>query len=202
LPPIAKPAETSRPVHDLIRTRWSPRAFGPTPVPADALVAIMEAGRWAASSNNVQPWRYLVATAADSEGHAALVKAFNARNQRWTASAPVLMVVLAHRTVQPDDKPNAHAWYDAGAATAQMAMQATALGLHMHQAAGIDRDYVRASLGVPEDVDIIAGLALGYQGDAANLPEDLAAREVEPRKRRPLDETFYGARFNTPLKVG
>lgn len=199
---VHKPAETSRPVHDIIRNRWSPRAFAPTPVPADALVSVMEAGRWAASSNNVQPWRFVVGTTADPDAHAALVKAFNVRNQRWTQFAPVLMVVLARRTAENDDKPNAHAWYDTGAAVAQMAAQATALNLRMHQAAGIDRDYIRAELAVPADYDIIAGLALGYQGDPSALPDDLAARETEPRKRRALAETFFTGRFGAPLKLG
>ena len=88
---LEKPATTSVPVMDVVRDRWSPRSFASTPVPAAALTAVLEAGRWAASSNNGQPWRWIVATSADPAAIATAVSCFNARNQRWTKTAPVLM---------------------------------------------------------------------------------------------------------------
>ena len=91
MPPIEKPASTSVPVHELIRNRWSPRSFADRAVPPETLTAILEAGRWAASSNNAQPWRFIVATRQDPAALAAAVGCFNARNQRWTRTAPVLV---------------------------------------------------------------------------------------------------------------
>ena len=196
-----KPAVTSTPVHPLIRDRWSPRAFADHLVPRDTVVAVLEAGRWAASSNNGQPWRWIVATKDDPGAHAKAVACFSPRNQRWVSHAPVVMFVCARRTFEANGNPNPHSWYDAGAAAAQIGLQATALGLVVHQAAGIDRDKVRAEYGVPEDVDVCAGLALGYQGDPDLLPEELPGREREPRKRKPLGELVFSNVFGTPAKL-
>src|SRR5262245_28697889 len=140
---LKKPAQTSVPVHELIRERWSPRAFADKPVSKNDLTAILEAGRWAPSSNNGQPWRFIVATRDDAAAHAAAVAGFNARNQRWTKAAPVLMFVCARKAFEANGNPNAHAWYDAGAAAALMIVEAESRGLRVHQAAGIERDKIR-----------------------------------------------------------
>jgi nitroreductase len=196
-----KPAATGRPVHELIRARWSPRAFADRPVAADSILVVLEAGRWAASSNNAQPWRWIIATKDDAEGHATALACFTPRNQRWTRHAPVLMFVCARRTFEANGNPNAHAWYDAGAAAAQMSLQATALSLVIHQAAGIERDKVRAAYAVPEEFDICTGMALGYQGDPDSLPDELPNREREPRTRKPLAELVFAGAFGTPARM-
>jgi nitroreductase len=197
----AKPAETSRPVHELIRARWSPRAFADRPVSRDDLLSLLEAGRWAPSSNNAQPWRWILATKDDAEAHAAAVGCFGVRNQRWVRNAPVLIFVCARRTFEANGNANAHAWYDAGAASAMMCVQATALGLFVHQAAGIERDKIRATYEVPEEFDVCAGMAIGYQGDPDSLPEELPGREREPRKRKPLDELVFAGKFGAPARL-
>ncbi len=199
---LKKPAQTSTPVHDLIRERWSPRSFADKAIPAADLMAVLEAGRWAASSNNGQPWRFIVATSADAAGFAAALEGFNARNQRWAKTAPVLVFACARKTFEANGNPNAHAWYDTGAAIATLTLEAESRGLRVHQAAGIERDKVRATFGVPEEFDIAIGIAVGYQGDPDALPEELPGREREPRVRKPLADIVFQGKFGTPAKLG
>ncbi|MGE0630246.1 MAG: nitroreductase family protein [Hyphomicrobiaceae bacterium] len=198
---LKKPAETAAPLHDLIRERWSPRAFVTKPVPADVLHSVLEAGRWAASSNNAQPWRIILATIDDPAGHATAVGCFNERNQRWSRNAPVLMFPCVRKTFEANGNPNAHAWYDTGAFAAQMTLQAEALGLRVHQAAGIVRDKIRATYAVPDEFDICTGIAMGYQGDPDSLVEDLPSRERENRVRKPLADIVFSGSFGKPAKV-
>lgn len=199
---LKKSAETSAPVNALIRERWSPRAFAGKPVGGTDLTAILEAGRWAASSNNGQPWRFIVATSADPAAHAAALAGFNARNQRWAKTAPVLVFACARKAFEASGNPNLHAWYDTGAAVALMTIEAEARGLKVHQCAGIERDKVRAAYGVPDEFDICTGFVIGYQGDADSLPEELPGREKEPRARKPLGEIAFSGTFGTPAKLG
>jgi len=198
--PLAKPAVTSRPLHALIGNRWSPRAFADKPVSRDDLVAVLEAARWAASCANGQPWRFIVARKGDAHHEAALA-GFDAGNQRWTKFAPVLIFGCARKTFERNGAPNNHAWYDLGAAMAQLTAQAQALGLVVHQAGGIERDVVRANFNVPDEFDIVVGAALGYQGDPASLPDDLSAREREARMRKPLQEILFAGRFGEPSPI-
>lgn len=198
---LEKPAQTSIPLTPLLRERWSPRAFQAKAVSKTDLTAILEAGRWAASSNNGQPWRFIVATSDDAAGHAAGLAGFNARNQRWVKAAPVLIFACARKTFEANGNANAHYWYDTGAAVALMTIEAEARGLKVHQCAGIERETIRATYGVPEEFDICTGFVIGYQGDAAALPEELPGREQEPRARKPLAEIAFSGKFGTPAKL-
>lgn len=196
---LLKPAVTSRPVHDLIRDRWSPRAFADAPVSRDEVTAFLEAARWTASCNNAQPWRFVVAIREDAKAWEAALAGFNVRNQRWAKLAPVLVFVCARKTFEANGSPNGHAWYDAGAAVAQLTLQCQAMGLVVHQAAGIERDQARAGLGIPEEFDIVVGLAIGRQGEPEVLPDDLPGREREPRARKPLGEIAFSGAFGAPF---
>lgn len=198
---LEKPAATSRPLLAPIRDRWSPRSFADRLVPDDVLATVLEAGRWAASSSNAQPWRFILATKADAEAHATAVKCFAEGNQRWVKLAPVLMFVCARKTMESSGRVNTHAWYDSGAAAQLMAVQATALGLKAHQAGGIERDRIRQTYAVPDEFDICAGFALGYQDEPEKLPEDLAKREREPRTRKPLSELVFSGTFGNPAAL-
>ncbi len=191
---LEKPADTARPVHDIIGKRWSPRSFADKAISADALISVLEAARWAASCNNAQPSRFIVASKGDAHYDAALA-GFNVRNQRWAKTAPVLIFGCARKTFEANGNSNAHAWYDLGAAVAQLTAQASALGLVVHQAAGIERDAVRKAFNVPEEFDIVVGFTLGYQGDPDALPEELPGREREARARKALGEVAFGGAF-------
>lgn len=200
--PPSKPAETTKPIHELIRNRWSPRAYADRPVPNEILISLFEAARWAASCNNSQPWRFIVATRDNKAEYEKLLRCFNDRNQIWAATAPVLVVTCADKNL-PDGRPSNYGWYDTGAAVAQLTMEAMARGLWIHQAQGILPDKVREAYGVPADFDICTGFALGYQGEPDRLPEDYAKREVLPRERKPVtDLVFTGAFGKTSPVVG
>ncbi len=192
---LRKPAITSQPVHDLIRQRWSPRSFTDQPVDNDTLVALFEAARWSASCNNLQPWRYILATKNDPDAWETAQNCTLDRNQRWTRTAPVIGYVLA----EPIDLPSGHAnvWhqFDAGMASAQLTIEAESRGLVVHQFAGIDFKAVRETYDVPDHVDVICGIVLGYQGEPEALIEDLPGREIEERERHPLSDFIFKGKY-------
>lgn len=192
-----KPAETQYPIHDLIRRRWSPRAFADRAVAPEVLGSLLEAARWAASSNNEQPWHFIVATKEQEREFAALLDCLNASNQTWAKQAPVLMLSVARLTFD-DGKPNRHAWHDVGQAAASLAIQATALGMVVHQMAGFSVEKARHTFGIPDGFEPVAALAVGYQGDPASLPDRLRERELAPRSREPLSAIAYSVTWGSP----
>ena len=185
---MQKPAPSDFPVHELIRERWSPRAFADKPVPQDVLRSIFEAARWAPSSNNEQPWAYIVATNDDQENFEKMLSVLVEFNAHWARSASVLALAVAKLTFGKNNSPNRNAQYDTGAASALLSMEATAQGLAVHQMAGFDPEKGRQVFGIPPGWEPIAALAIGYPGDPASLPPPLKDRELAPRTRKPIGE--------------
>ena len=185
---MKKPAPSEFPVHELIRERWSPRAFADKPVPQDVLRSIFEAARWAPSSFNEQPWAYIVATKDDKENFEKMLSVLVDFNVQWAKSAPVLALAVAKLTFAKNNAPNRNAQYDTGAATALLSVEATARGLAVHQMAGFDAEKARQVFGIPKGWEPIAALAIGYPGDPASLPPPLKDREMAPRTRKPIAE--------------
>lgn len=197
---MEKPAPADRPIHELIRRRWSPRAFSGRGVPHEALATIFEAGRWAPSCYNDQPWRYLVATREDPEGYARAQGVLGEGNA-WARAAPVLALSLARPTFAHNDRPNPHAWHDVGAASAYMFLQAFHMGLYFHEMAGFDRGKARQVYAIPEGWEPVAMIAIGFEGPVDALTEKQKAAEVAPRTRKPLSEMIEGARFGAPFRL-
>jgi nitroreductase len=185
---MQKAATTDVPVHDLIKNRWSPRAFAEKRVPAEVLRALFEAARWAPSSNNEQPWAYLVATKDDAENFAKMLAVLVEFNANWAKQAPVLALSVAHVKMQRGGKPNRVALHDVGSATSQLTFEANSRGLLVHQMAGFDIEKARQTFAIPPDWEPVAAIALGYPGDPESLPEKLRERELAPRARKPLSE--------------
>jgi nitroreductase len=183
-----KPAVTDVALHELIRNRWSPRAFSDRPVPPEVLRSLFEAARWAPSSNNEQPWAYLVATKDDPQNFAKMVSVLVEFNANWAKHAPVLALSVAHLEMQRDSKPNRVALHDVGSATAQLTLEANSRGLQVHQMAGFDFEKARQTFGIPPDWEPVAAMAIGYPGDPQSLPEKLRDRELAQRTRKPLSE--------------
>jgi nitroreductase len=182
-----------------ILARWSPRAFSHKPVAAEDLKKIFDAARWAASSYNEQPWRFLVG----HRGDATYQKIFDSLiefNQGWAKSAPVLILSAASKSFAHNGATNHFAIHDTGAASAYLALQATALGLHAHSMAGFDQEKARAAFGIPDSYHIGAVTALGHLGDVNTLPEGLRELEVSARQRKPLSE-FVFAEWGEPAKL-
>jgi len=190
-----KLAETQFPIHDLLRRRWSPLAFADRLVEPEKLRSIVEAARWAASSFNEQPWGFIVATKQDEPEWSRLLSCLVEGNQVWAKQAPVLMVSVVKLTFGRNGESNRHAWHDVGLAVGNLVVQATSLGLSVHQMAGILPDKVRELYGIPHGFDPVAGLALGYVGDPDSLPEPLHQREQAKRMRKPLAEFIFSTRW-------
>ena len=201
---MEKPAETQYPIHDLLRRRWSPRAFSDRRVDPAIMRSLLEAARWAPSSYNEQPWSFIVATKDDPVEFGRLLSCLVEGNIQWAQHAPVLMVSVARLYFEDDGKPNRHAFHDVGLAVANLIVQATALGLVVHQMAGILPDKIRKLYGIPEGYEAVAGIALGYPGDPQSLPEGLRKRELAPRERKPLTEFVFSGSWGqtSPLVSG
>jgi len=183
---MQKPAPTQFPVHDLIRSRWSPRAFADQPVDHATLASLFEAARWAPSSSNEQPWNYLVATKENLHEFGKILGVLVEFNALWAKHAPVLALAVSHLNFHNNNTPNRNAYYDTGAATALLSIEATSRGLVVHQMAGFDPAAAKRVFGIPPDFEAIAALAIGYPGDPQSLPEKLRERELLPRSRKPL----------------
>jgi len=191
------PVETG--VEELLLKRWSPRTFADKPVSGADLAKIFTAASWAASSSNEQPWRFLVGHKGDAT-YAKIVDALVEFNQMWAASAPVLILSVAKKTFSKNGAANDWALHDTGAASANMALQAVALGLHMHGMAGFDKAKARANFAIPDDFEPGAVWALGYLGEVGVLPEKLQQMETAPRTRKGLDE-FVFAEWDKPAQL-
>ncbi len=176
----------------VILDRWSPRSFADRDIRPEDLGTIFEAARWAPSSSNEQPWRFLVGTRG-SDTYNKIFESLVEFNQTWARTAPVLLLGAAKRTFTRNGNPNAYAFYDLGQAAVTICYQAMALGIFTHQMAGFDRDLARRLLGVPDDFEIGSVMALGYQGDPSALPPEMQKTETAPRTRKPLDAFVFSA---------
>jgi nitroreductase len=192
------PAETNHDINDLLKNRWSPRAFSNQPVEPEKLLSLFEAARWSPSGGNSQPWAYIVATKEDTEAHQKLVQTLMGFNTVWAVNAPVLVLTLAYLNPQ---RPGAghYGYYDLGQAVAHLSVQAAELGLHTHQMAGFDKQKTRELFDIPADFEPMTVVALGYFGKLEDLPQELREREIAPRTRKPLDQFVFGGHWDEPL---
>lgn len=180
------PAATDHPVHALIAGRWSPYSFDGRAVPAAELDALFEAARWAPSSYNEQPWRYIVATRDEPEAHARLCSCLVEANQAWAKNASVLALGCYSTTFKRNGQVNKAAAHDLGAASAMLSIEAAARGLVVHQMIGILPDRARELYAVPTEFEVLTGLAIGYAADASKLPPEVASRDAARRPRNPI----------------
>jgi nitroreductase len=176
---------------DLIKKRKSPVAFSEQEVTKDQLEQLFEAARWAASCFNEQPWRFVVATTKQQEHYKNELNGINAHNQKWAQNAPVLMLSFAKKTFDMNGSTNRHSWHDLGLAVGNMSAQATAMGLYLHQMAGIVRENILDDFDIPEDYEVVSAIALGYKLDLEDVPEELKARENKERSRKTLNEFVF-----------
>ena len=186
-----KEARPDHPVLDVIAKRWSPRAFADRPVEPEKLRQLLEAARWAPSSYNEQPWRFLIATKDDPEAYERMLSVLNEWNRKWAQQAPVLLLTTARTTFSRNEKHNRYAWHDVGLAMGNLLAQATALDLYVHQMAGIHPEKAVDLFDIPEPFEVVAGAAVGYLGEPDDLPESFQASETKARSRRPLSEMVF-----------
>ena len=185
---------SDHPVAQIFLERWSPRAFTGEAIPPAEFMTILEAARWAPSSYNSQPWRFLYAH-RDTPHWAGLLGLLGASNQSWASRAAVLMVALSKTTMAPagTDVPSHSHSFDAGAAWQSIALQATMLGWHAHGMVGLDMPRAASELGIPDGYRVECAIAIGRRGDKSLLPEPVQAREA-PNGRNTVESfAFEGA---------
>jgi nitroreductase len=181
-----KRAVTQYPVLDIIKNRWSPRSFsGKAIEPAD-VNAILEAGTWAFSAINEQPWRYIVAHRG-TELFNSFFDLLFAGNQPWNINAAALLISVSKKTFA-NDKINSSALHDVGAANMLLTLQANSMGIYTHIMGGFDKEKAVSLLHLSEDLEPVVVIALGYPDNADKLEEPFKTREITPRTRKPLDE--------------
>jgi nitroreductase len=196
-----KHASTDHDILDLIRQRWSPRAYSPKPVPHAELVRLFEAARWAPSSFNEQPWRFLVIRQEQHPAQwTAVVSTLTPRNQAWAAMAPILVLLAVRETFEKDGSLNPYAWYDAGQAMGILSLQATAQDILIRQMEGFDRDRARVALAIPVEFSPVVLMAMGYAGDPGTLVIDPHRNsEIQPRRRRRVSEFVFEKQWGMGL---
>jgi len=186
-----KMARTDYPVHELIKNRWSPRAFSDQPVDRELLRQLFDAARWAPSSFNEQPWRFVVATRNEPEEFEQLSLILKEGNRTWAAKAPVLGVTIYKTYFERNEKPNRVALHDLGQAIAYLTFEATRHDLYVHQMAGIQLEAAREQIQIPEGFEPATMFAIGYLGDPDRLPEKFQKSEKSERSRKKIDEIAF-----------
>lgn len=187
---ISKIANTGFPIHDLIARRWSARAISTKKVEKTKLLSILEAARWAPSSRNEQPWRYIVFTDDNlqkmNKARSVLLEINN-----YAKRAPILICAIAKKTYSDNGNYNKLHFHDLGAANENMFLEAFNQGLIMHEMGGFDRDKAREVFNIPEDYEIGIMIAIGYQDSHEILPGRYKEKAFSPRERKPLSEIAF-----------
>lgn len=190
------PRTADHPVARLFLDRWSPRAFTGERIPQSTLLTLFEAARWAPSSYNSQPWRFLYATREGAHWDQFL-GLLNEFNQSWAKMGSALIFVLSDTTMVVPGKdarvPSRSHSFDAGAAWGSLALQASLVGWHAHAMVGIDFEGVRRKLNVPDEYHVEAGIVVGKLGPKTLLPEALQAREIPSPRKPVVDIAFEGS---------
>lgn len=199
---MRKPAQTRFDIHELMHERWSPRAFNPKKeVSLPVIQRIFEAGRWAASGSNEQPWRFILGLNKD-DTYQGIYETLVEFNQLWAKTAPVLMIACGKKfSVKKPEQPNPTYQYDVGQAVANMSLQATYEGLFMHQMGGFDAKLAAELLSIPFDYEPLTAIALGYAGDAEALHPNLQKLESAARERQDFDEFVFQGAFGRKTKL-
>lgn len=193
-----KKARTDHPINALLAERWSPYGFEERPVATDDLRSLFEAARWAPSSYNEQPWSFFVATKADPEAFRRLLSCLVEANQEWAKAAPVLVLSVVSRRFSRNGRENRAAVHDLGLAAANLVVEATSRGLHVHQMIGIVPEKAREAFQIPEHFEAWTAMAIGYRGDPAKLPEGLKDRDLAPRSRKSLRQFVFAGPWGDP----
>ena len=191
---IDKSTPTDHTIHPIIKNRWSPREFSDTAVEQQHVNQILEAGRWAPSSYNRQPWTIIYGHKGDGV-YERIFSCLDEFNQGWAVNAPLLMVA-AYKKDDENGNENFHALHDLGAFSMSMSLQAQDLNIAMHQMAGIDFNAARGEFGLPDNYHVATGIAAGYYGgDVSDLNEKLQEQETSERKRKPITRFAFNGNF-------
>ncbi len=184
---------------DVIRDRRSDRHFANRPLEADAVEALLDAFRWAPSSNNRQPWRVLIASGA--EANRIFDDALSAGNKQWAPVAPLKMVIIAVPEEQPEKNGVQNCMLDVGMAMENMLVQGYAMGLTIHAMAGWDYEKICKGFAIPATAKPVALMAAGHRGRVEDLAEEVRAKDMKLRTRKAISEFAYRDSYMSVLST-
>lgn len=187
---ITKVAKTNFPIHSLIAQRWSARAFSTKSVEKSKLLSILEAARWAPSSRNEQPWRYIVFTNDNTE-KLGIARSVLLEINNYAKLAPILICAITKKYYSDNGIYNKLHFHDLGAANENMFLESFNQGLIMHEMGGFDREKARKVFSIPDDFEIGVMIAIGYQDSHDILPERYREKAFSPRERKSLSEIAF-----------
>jgi len=198
---FSKKIETKTPIHELISSRWSGRAYDSEKLLSrEQIISLIEAARWAPSCYGDQPWRFIVFDKATNESAwKRAVDCLAEGNQSWAKDAPLLLLACADSVMTKNGNPNRWGQYDTGAASENLSLQATALGLMAHQMGGFNADKARELFAVPEQYTPMAMITVGYQLVEEKISDDIKEREYSGRVRNPIENNFFDGTWDTPI---
>jgi nitroreductase len=198
-PEVGKTRSTTYEINHMIVNRWSPRSFANDQINNIELFSLFEAARWAPSSSNSQPWRFIYAK-RNSKNWGVLFDLLIDFNKQWCADASALVVIISRKNFEYNGQPSITHQFDTGAAWENLAIQAVSQGLITHAMAGFDYEKARKDLEIPEDYDVIAMIAIGKRGPKNKLPPELQMRET-PNTRKPLSEIVMEGKFGNKAEI-
>ena len=197
-PEVGKTRSTTYDINPLIVNRWSPRSFANEEIADKELFSLFEAARWAPSSSNSQPWRFIYAK-RNSKNWNDLFNLLIDFNKQWCSGASALVVIVSRKNFENNGKPSITHQFDTGAAWENLAIQAVSQGLVTHAMAGFDYEKARRDLAVPDDYEVVAMVAIGKRGPKEKLSPELQTREI-PNTRKPLSEIVMEGKFENKAK--
>jgi nitroreductase len=189
---MIKKASTDHPIHEVIENRWSPYKFLPDRlIPREDLLSLLEAARWAPSSYNEQPWRFIIAPKEQKEEFEKLLSCLVKANQDWAKNSSILMLGITHLTFDRNGKENKAAMHDLGAAVSHLSFEATIRGISVHQMIGIKPQKAKEIYAIPEEYEVLIAFALGYPDLNKVATDPLAIRDKTPRARKTISEIVF-----------
>jgi len=191
-----KIAETDYSVIDLIKNRWSPTAFSSNPIEEEKVLSMLEAARWTPSCFNEQPWNFILFKKENIEEFGKIIGILSTRNQLWAKNAPLIILSVAKLNFERNGKFNKHALHDVGASVNNLTLQATSMGLFVHQMAGFDSEKAKELFNIPDGYEPVAAIAIGYYGDQDDLPEEFINSENSKRNRKPIDSFSFAGEWS------
>lgn len=189
---MIKKANTDYPIHELIENRWSPYKFLPDRIiPREDLLSLLEAARWAPSSYNEQPWRFIIAPKEQTDEFEKLLSCLVKANQEWAKNSSILMLGITHLTFDRNGKENKAAMHDLGSAVSHLSFEATTRGISVHQMIGIEPQKAKEIYAIPENYEVLIAVAIGYPDLIETATDPLSVRDRTPRTRKTISEVVF-----------
>lgn len=198
---MIKIANTNHPIHELIANRWSPYKFSDRSVSKEDLLSLFEAARWAPSSYNEQPWRFIMATKDQSQEFEKMLSCLVPANQEWAKQASALVLGVTHLVFDKNGKENKAAIHDLGAAVSHLSFEATARGISVHQMIGVEPESAKQAYSIPNDYEVLTAFAIGYSDLSENTSDELSKRDQTPRERGKISEFVFTEEWELGLQT-